>query len=131
MAPREAELVSRELGSMTARQMLLEAAVFSAPEMLQRGFLSRVVADVDLASVVQATLQRIAQLAPQAARLNKQTLRVLNPSLAQKNQESAAFKTVAIDGPATALLVNAYAYASSAEHAEGIAAFLEKRAPKF
>lgn len=38
MAPREAALVSQQVGMVTARQMLLEAAVFSAPEMLQRGF---------------------------------------------------------------------------------------------
>jgi enoyl-CoA hydratase/carnithine racemase len=131
MAPREAELVSRELGSVTARQMLLEAAVFSAPEMLQRGFLSRVVADVDLASVVQATLQRIAQLAPLAARLNKQTLRALNPLVAQINKAQYASKTIVNDDPVAALLANAYAYASSAEQHEGITAFLEKRAPRF
>jgi enoyl-CoA hydratase/carnithine racemase len=131
MAPREAALVARELGGITARQMLLEAAVFSAPEMLQRGFLSRVVADVDLASVVQATLDRITQLAPQAARLNKQTLRALNPALAQTDKALAAAETVAISDPVATLLAGAYAYASSAEQREGITAFLEKRAPRF
>jgi enoyl-CoA hydratase/carnithine racemase len=131
MAPREAALVARELGGVTARQMLLEAAVFSAPEMLQRGFLSRVVADVDLASVVKSTLDRIAQLAPQAARLNKQTLRALNPPLAHKNQAQAASETVATSDPIATLLAGAYAYASSAEQREGITAFLEKRPPRF
>jgi enoyl-CoA hydratase/carnithine racemase len=131
MAPLEAELVSRELGRVTARQMLLEAAVFSAPEMLQRGFLSRVVADVDLASVVQATLQRMVQLAPQAARLNKQTLRALNPPLAKTIKGQSASETVAMDDPVATLLAGAYAYASNAEQREGITAFLEKRAPKF
>jgi enoyl-CoA hydratase/carnithine racemase len=131
MAPREAALVARELGGITARQMLLEAAVFSAPEMLERGFLSRVVADVDLASVVQATLQRMAQLAPQAARLNKQTLRALNPPIVQTNRSQRASETVAIDDPVANLLAGAYAYASSAEHREGISAFLEKRLPSF
>jgi enoyl-CoA hydratase/carnithine racemase len=131
MAPREAALVARELGSVTARQMLLEAAVFSAPEMLQRGFLSRVVADVDLASVVQATLDRIAHLAPQAARLNKQALRALNPPLAHINKSLEAIENVAIDDPVATLLAGAYAYASNAEHREGITAFLEKRPPSF
>ena len=37
MAPRELELVGREVGSMVARRMLLEAAVFSAAEMAQHG----------------------------------------------------------------------------------------------
>jgi enoyl-CoA hydratase/carnithine racemase len=131
MAPREAALVARELGAVTARQMLLEAAVFSAPELLQRGFLSRVVADVDLASVVQATLDRIAQLAPKAARMNKQTLRALNPPLYQTKKAREASETVAFDDPFATLLDGAYAYASSWEQREGITAFLEKRPPKF
>lgn len=113
MAPREAALVAREVGLVTARQMLLEAAVFSAPDMLQRGFLSRVVPDVDVLELTQASLQRICQLAPQAARLNKQTLRALLP-----------------ESP-PALLAAAYDFADSAEHREGIAAFLEKRPPAF
>ena len=131
MAPREAALVARELGGITARQMLLEAAVFGAPEMLQRSFLSRVVADVDLPSVVQATLDRIAQLAPQAARLNKQTLRELNMPLAHTIKAPEASENVATCDPVATVLANAYGYASSAEQREGISAFLEKRAPRF
>lgn len=113
MAPREAALVARETGLATARQMLLEAAVFSAPDMLQRGFLSRVVADVDIRDLAQASVQRVCQLAPQAARLNKQTLRALT-----LNQLPA-------------LLATAYDYADSFEQREGITAFLEKRPPAF
>lgn len=130
MAPREAALVTRELGGVTARQMLLEAAVFSAPEMLQRGFLSRVVADVDLPTLTQATVQRICQLAPQAARLNKQTLRALNTPLVLDSRASSATTNEA-DDPIKSLLNGAYAYADSVEHREGIAAFLEKRRPRF
>jgi len=113
MAPREAALVAREAGLTTARQMLLEAAVFSAPDMLQRGFLSRVVADVDVSAEARATVQRICELAPQAARLNKQTLRAL------------------INDQLPGLLATAYDYADSAEQREGISAFLEKRQPDF
>ena len=131
MAPREAALVARELGSLTARQMLLEAAVFGAPEMLQRGFLSRVVADVDLPTVAQATVQRICQLAPQAARLNKQTLRALNSISAAIDEAQTASKQGANDDPLAKLMSTAYAYADSAEHREGITAFLEKRSPSF
>jgi enoyl-CoA hydratase/carnithine racemase len=131
MAPREAALVSREVGSVTARQMLLEAAVFSAPEMWQRGFLSRVVADVDLPTLAQATVQRISRLAPQAARMNKQTLRALNMPLAHTDKAREATDSIACNDPLADLLTTAYAYADSAEHREGIAAFLEKRPPRF
>jgi len=131
MAPREAALVGRELGLVTARQMLLEAAVFSAPEMLQRGFLSRVVADVDLATLAQATVQRIVTLAPQAARLNKQTLRVLNQPPALDGTAQEAKNSQANESPLATLLSGAYEYASSAEQREGISAFLEKRRPAF
>jgi enoyl-CoA hydratase/carnithine racemase len=113
MAPREAALVARETGLATARQMLLEAAVFSATDMLQRGFLSRVVADADVSAVAQASVQRIYELATQAARLNKQTLRAL------------------VSDPPSSLLAKAYDYADSVEQREGISAFLEKRPPRF
>ena len=131
MAPREAALVSREVGLVTTRQMLLEAAVLGAPEMLQRGFLTQVVADTELAALAQATVQRITRLAPQAARLNKQTLRALNPlpDLLEQGQDAA--NTAASCGPLQPLLANAYAYADSAEQQEGITAFLAKRPPVF
>lgn len=125
MAPREAALVAREVGRVTARQMLLEAAVFSAADMKDAGFLSRVLADDLLGAEVQATARRIAQLAPQAARLNKQTLRALNSPLPLVHSASEAINTVASP------LVAPYSYAASAEHREGIGAFLEKRKPVF
>jgi enoyl-CoA hydratase/carnithine racemase len=125
MAPREAALVAREVGLVTARRMLLEAAIFSAAEMKACGFLSRVLADEQLAAEAQATALRIAALAPQAARLNKQTLRALNSPLVPVDSAQHATNMIAID------LAQAYAYADSAEHREGIQAFLEKRKPVF
>ena len=114
MAPREAELVARELGLATARQMLLEAAVLDAPTMLVRGFVQSVVYDPDVPAEALQRAQRVTRLAPQAARLNKQALRALAGGLG-----------------AEALLAAAYHYADSAEHREGIAAFLAKRPPNF
>ena len=125
MAPREAALVAREVGAATARQILLEAAVFSAPEMMARGFLSRVMPDDKLAAEAAATVQRIEILAPQAARLNKQTLRAFNAPLAPAGGSLEATQSIAID------CRSAYAYADSAEHREGISAFLAKRKPVF
>jgi enoyl-CoA hydratase/carnithine racemase len=114
MAPREAELVSRELGLTTARQMLLEAAVLDAPTLLARGFVQTVLHDADVPAEARQRALRITRLAPLAARLNKQALRAL-----------------ASGQGAEALLSTAYGYADSAEHREGIAAFLAKRPPNF
>jgi enoyl-CoA hydratase/carnithine racemase len=110
MAAREAELVSGAVGEMTARAMLLAAEVFSAAHMQTQGFLTRVVAQSELDAACLALAQRVAGLAPQAARLNKQTLRAVKQG-------------VAIRDP--------YAYAASQEHQEGIAAFIDKRKPLF
>jgi enoyl-CoA hydratase len=104
MAPKEAEVVIRAVGELTAREMLLEAAVLDAPTMLQRVFLNRVVADAEVASSAMQSVNHILALAPQAARLNKQTFRGLNRQ-------------------------NPYAYAESSEHQEGISAFIAKRKP--
>ncbi len=111
MAPREAQLVARAAGDATAREMLLEAAVLTAGEMKARGFLQRVAADTDVPAQAQASAQRVAALAPQAARLNKQTLRALGAGEPDVSQ--------------------AYRYADSHEHREGIAAFNAKRKPAF
>ena len=125
MAPREAALVAREVGLLTARHMLLEAAVFNAVDMKSAGFLSQVLADGQVAMEAQASALRIAALAPRAARLNKQTLRALNSPLALINKAQAAIDLVASSDDQT------YAYADSPEHREGIEAFLEKRKPVF
>lgn len=117
MAPREAALVMRAVGELTAREMLLSAAVLDAAEMKQRGFLNQVLAADALNAAAQERIHRICQLAPQAARLNKAAFRVL----AQVMQGDAAIE----------LAANAYAYAASDEHREGIGAFIGKRPPRF
>ena len=126
MAPREAQLVAGAVGDVTARQMLLEASTFSAAEMQARGFLSRVVADDLLVVNALASAMRIAALAPAAARMNKQTFRALKVPVAQSGRALAA-----INNEGAALAADPYAYANSAEHREGISAFLAKRAPIF
>lgn len=113
MAPREAALVLREAGALTVREMLLEAGVLSAAQMQARGFLQRVLGEAQLSEEIARTVQRVSALAPQAARLNKQALRALQPDVPE------------------ALLATAYAYADSPEHREGIAAFLAKRPAAF
>jgi enoyl-CoA hydratase/carnithine racemase len=115
MAPREAQVVAQAVGMSTVREMLLEAAVLSAAEMKVRGFLNRVVDDHEVLLDAQERALRIAALAPQAARMNKLTLRALSGG--------------PVDMPALAAV--AYQYADSPEHHEGIAAFLGKRKPAF
>lgn len=117
MAPREAALVCRVAGELTAREMLLAATVLDSATMLQRGFLNRVVEDAALRSLVADTAARMVQLGPQAARMNKQSFR----AFAQEGRENVAIKSIA----------TSYTYAASAEHREGVMAFVEKRSPHF
>lgn len=114
MAPREAAQVVRAAGELTAREMLLGAVVLDAAEMKGRGFLNQVAPQEELVHAVEQRLERMTRLAPQAARMNKQALRALAHG----------------DGVSAASL-DSYRYADSAEHREGIAAFLAKRPPQF
>lgn len=124
MAPKEADIVIRAVGELTAREILLEAAVLDAATLLQRGFLNRVVADAEIASSAMQSVNRILALAPQSARLNKQTFRGLNKPLA-----GAFAVDTAINSIVDVSLENPYAYADSSEHQEGISAFIAKRKP--
>ena len=117
MAPREAAVVMRAVGELTAREMLLTAALLDATEMKQRGFLNQVCKAADLPAAVEVCVNRVCSLAPAAARLNKQSIRHIAQALHAQT---------AID-----LVANAYLYADWPEHREGIAAFLEKRVAQF
>ena len=115
MAPREAALVHGAIGDVLARDMLLAAGVHGARRLYDAGFLLQVLPDNEVATAVQAHADRIAALAPQAARLHKRTFAMLKAG-----------------APSTeSLLATAYDYADSAEHREGIDAFLAKRTPNF
>ncbi len=114
LAPSEAQIVGQVLGLALLRELLLEARLLPADEALARGIVSRVVDDGAVAAEAQAAAARIAALSPQAMRLNKRTLRQLTvgaPTAAQRHEH--------------------FAYADSAEHREGLAAFVEKRSPRF
>ncbi|MDP2818385.1 MAG: enoyl-CoA hydratase/isomerase family protein [Polaromonas sp.] len=117
MAPREMALVMCAAGELSAREMLLAAAVLDAATATQRGFLNRVLSDHEVVTEAVATAERMCRLAPQAARLNKQSFWALaHIQLAQA---------------ATDLIADAYRYAASTEHREGVMAFVEKRLPQF
>lgn len=114
LAPSEALIVQRVLGDSLLRELLLEARLLAADEALSRGIVSRVVEDGQAVTEGLASARRIAALSPQAHRLNKQTLAQISdggPSAAQRDEH--------------------FAYADSAEHREGLAAFIDKRPARF
>jgi enoyl-CoA hydratase len=114
LAPSEAEIVARVIGLSLLRELLLEARLLGADEALARGIVHRVVDDASVATEAMASAARIAALSPQAQRINKRTLRQLaegGPSPAQRHEH--------------------FGYADSAEHREGVAAFVEKRPARF
>ncbi|WP_395139687.1 enoyl-CoA hydratase/isomerase family protein [Schlegelella aquatica] len=115
MAPDELAVVVRAAGFATAAELLLEARLLDASTALARGLVHRVVADAEVAREAEATTARIAALAPLAARANKRTLRVLAQGRLPDEGERREH----------------FAYAASADHREGIEAFLGKRAPTF
>nr|WP_301334550.1 enoyl-CoA hydratase/isomerase family protein [Variovorax dokdonensis] len=114
MAPREAALVQRAVGDVLARDMLFAAGVHDAQRLYHAGFLLRVLPDADVAAAAVEHAGKIATLAPRAARANK-----------------ATFTALARGAGIDALVADAYAYADTLEHREGIGAFLEKRTPRF
>jgi enoyl-CoA hydratase/carnithine racemase len=115
MAPAELEIVAAVIGAASLRELLLEARVLDAESARSRGLVTRVVADERVAAEARQTSERIAALSPQALRLNKRALREFaGPRLSAAAQRASH-----------------YAYANSAEHREGLAAFNDKRPPRF
>ena len=88
--------------------------LYDAPEALRAGAVHALVADDEVASTTLQRAERIAALSPQAARINKRTLR-----------------QIAAGGPTPAERRAHFGYADSAEHREGIAAFIAKRPARF
>lgn len=115
MAPGELEIVAAAFGATVLRELLIDARVLDAEAALARGLVCRVVADIDLAAEALQTARRIALLSPQALQLNKRALRTFATPGCSTLQQRAAH----------------YSYADSAEHREGLAAFNEKRSPRF
>jgi enoyl-CoA hydratase len=114
MAPSELAVLARVAGDATLREMLLEAQLFDAPRALQLGLVHAVVADGEVGAQALQRALRIAAWSPQAARINKRTLRQIGAGGPSTEQRRAHFD-----------------YAASAEHREGVTAFIEKRAPRF
>jgi enoyl-CoA hydratase len=114
LAPDELQAVRRVVDEATLRELLLEARLYSAEQALSRGLVHAVAEPAELAGEAQARAERIAALAPLAARANKRSLRQLTAGGPDAEQRHAHF-----------------GYAASADHREGVAAFLARRAPHF
>jgi enoyl-CoA hydratase len=114
LAPDELQVVRRVVNDATLRELLIESRLYSAEQAFARGLVHAVVEAAELAGEAQARAERIAALAPLAARANKQSLRI-----AERADPSTAQRRAHFD------------YATSADHVEGIAAFLAKRPSRF
>lgn len=114
MAPGELELLAHIANPAVLREMLLEARLFEAQRALQLGLVHAVVADAEVGAATLQRARHAASLSPQAARINKRTLR-----------------QIAGGGPTPAERRVHFDYAASAEHREGVTAFIEKRSPRF
>ena len=107
----------RAVGTRRARELILSAVPFTAAEAFDWGLVNRVTSSDELLPAVLATAGRIASNAPVAVRQAKRAMVV---------GAEVDLKT------GLALEIEAYNRAASSEdRREGIAAFNEKRAPRF
>ena len=111
----ELAAVQRLIGQAAMLEILLEARVFDAAEALAKGLVHRVVDDADLEAEVAATVGRILANAPLVNRRHK-----------------AFCRMAAAGGPFSAEAeALAHDCLASEDHAEGLAAFAEKRPARF
>lgn len=110
-------LLQRVVGLAKAKEMVLTAEIIDAAEALRIGLVNRVVPAAELENATRALAGKIAAGPPLAATLAKSLL----------NRAATVDLPAALEGEAFGQS-NAIC---SEDHAEGVRAFLEKRAPKF
>ena len=110
-------VVLPKLGEHHAMRLFVTGERFSAAEALGYGLVHRVVEDCDLESAVQAEIDAIAKGAPNAVAAAKRLVREI-PRLAPDDAYAVAAEKIA-------------KLFASAEAAEGMAAFAQKRPPSW
>jgi enoyl-CoA hydratase/carnithine racemase len=102
-------------GPALTKEILLEGRLLTAADALSKGLLTRVVPDADVHTEAIETAQRTAAGAPLVARWHKQWIaRLMNPAPLSEVEKRSSF-----------------AFIDSTDYAEGLAAFIEKRPPRF
>jgi enoyl-CoA hydratase/carnithine racemase len=110
-------LLPRLIGPSRATELMLTGRVIDAQQALAWGLVSHVVPHEELLSFARELAQEIAQHAAHSVRLTKRLIREGNRASFDTVMElSAAFQAVSH---------------KTADHAEAVNAFLEKRAPRF
>jgi enoyl-CoA hydratase/carnithine racemase len=107
----------RAVGMAKAAEMLFTGDIITADEARDCGLVSRVVAPEDLLATTMALARRVATNPPRTLRLTKRLLTdAQNMRLGEILEISAAFQAIAHE---------------TADHAEAVDAFIEKRPPVF
>lgn len=110
-------LLPRVVGMARAKELVFTGDVIDAAEAARIGLVNRVVPAAGLAAATRALAEKIAAGPPLALRLDKRMLnRAATSDLAAALETEAFSQGLAI---------------ASEDHAEGVAAFFEKRPPRF
>ncbi len=109
--------LSRRIGASRAKQLLFTGESLPATQLVEMGLVNRVVPDAELEACVGKLAEQIAVKSPLGLRALK---RLVDEGLERPLEDALELEQEALR-----------AYVGSADLREGLAAFLEKRAPRF